>query len=67
MAYNHEQFEHHEGYNEIVTDNYGLWIKSPEAIKLYLHSEAPSASRALGDISGLRQFMTPQGIGYRLS
>ena len=46
-------------YNKIVSDNYGLWIKSPEGIKLYLHSEAPSASTALGDISGLREFMTP--------
>ena len=53
-------------YNKIVSDNYDLWIKSPEGIKLYLHSEAPSASTALGNISGLRQFMTPRESGIRL-
>ena len=54
-------------YNKIVSDNYDLWIKSPEGMKLYLHSEAPSASTALGNISGLRQFMTPQEIGHNVS
>ena len=54
-------------YNKIVSENYDVWIKSPEGMKFYLHSEAPSASTALGNISGLRQFMTPQEIGHKVS
>ena len=54
-------------YSKIVADNHSIWLKSQEVIKKFNHWEAPSASRAMGDISGLRQFMTPQGIGYRLS
>ena len=54
-------------YSKIVADNHSKWLKSREVIKKFNHWEVPSASRALGDISGLRQFMTPQGIGYLLS
>jgi len=41
-------------YTKIVADNHSIWLKSREVTKKFNHWEVPSASRALGDISGLR-------------
>ena len=51
-------------YNKTVSDEYNtVFDNDREAINFFIHSEAQGASRALGDITGLRGSMTHQGIG----
>ena len=51
-------------YNKIVSDEYNtLTDNTPEANDLFIHAEAPGASRALGDIAGLRVLDLACGSG----
>ena len=51
-------------YNKFVSDEYNtLTDNTPEANDLFIHAEAPGASRALGDITGLRVLDLACGSG----
>ena len=51
-------------YTEVVSDGFNTAMDdTPEAIELFINSEAPCCSKALGDITGLRVLDLACGSG----